>query len=127
MKFAVYGTLKRDHNNHKRYLGAAQYLGKGWTEQRFDMAGSGFPFIYKNPNGKPVAIELYNVFSRVTVQRLDQLEGNGSLYQRERVWCWQADGTRHRAWIYIAMPRIWKWDGRDVYRTDRPVLSWPRL
>lgn len=125
MKFAVYGTLKQGYGNHRRYLGAAQFIGKGWTEAKFDMAGGGFPYIFKNPDGKLVAVELYNVFSRETVRRLDQLEGNGRHYKRERVWCWQANGKRHRAWIYVAMPHTWRHCARAPYRTDRPVVSWP--
>ncbi|OLR56973.1 hypothetical protein BHK98_06700 [Hornefia porci] len=78
----VYGTLLRGRSNHRGYLRGCPCIGRGILEG-FDMYDVGsFPAIV--PGEGCVRGELYRV-SRRTLERLDMLEGNGSLYGRRRV------------------------------------------
>ena len=78
----VYGTLLRGRSNHRGYLRGCPCIGCGILEG-FDMYNVGsFPAIV--PGEGRVRGELYRV-NRRTLERLDMLEGNGSLYVRRRV------------------------------------------
>lgn len=81
----VYGTLKRCEGND-RYLSkpGAIFVGPAVTEDNFRMIHVGFPVIFKDEAGKPVAGEVYRV-SDDTLKRLDGLEGEGRMYHRHRI------------------------------------------
>lgn len=122
---AVYGTLKRGYGNH-RLLADARYVGDAVSGSAFQLFTVGFPVILPGTPaapGKPIAVELYEV-TRRELARLDRLEGNGRMYQRERRR-FRLDGRSVRAWIYVgksfraeAMRRVessgavCRWDGQ---------------
>jgi gamma-glutamylcyclotransferase (GGCT)/AIG2-like uncharacterized protein YtfP len=76
----VYGTLKSGFRNHY-LLGGCEFFGDAATVPTYRMIEKGFPVIMPDPEGKPLAGELYTV-DEETLARLDQLEREGSSYDR---------------------------------------------
>ena len=87
----VYGTLKRGHRNHY-HLEHCKFMGEAQTSERYLMINVGFPVIL-DPNGADdpadriaqVRGELYMLKKgkiEETMKRLDQLEGEGRMYNR---------------------------------------------
>lgn len=98
----VYGSLKKGFRNHK-ILENSKFLEETRTKERvFDMQSFNvFPAVYKTndpDNGYSIEGELYRV-DKLTMDRLDKLESNGHLYQREQVRL--ANGQI--AWMYICL------------------------
>lgn len=86
----VYGTLKSGHMRHSALAGSHS-LGRATTlGVDFEMRDSGnrYPIVFENTNaltsGRIVG-EAY-VCPLDVIQRLDTIEGNGTLYYRKRVW-----------------------------------------
>jgi gamma-glutamylcyclotransferase (GGCT)/AIG2-like uncharacterized protein YtfP len=96
----VYGTLKSGFSNHY-LLDGCEYLGGAATVPTYKMIENGFPVIMPDPGGKPLAGEIYTVDDE-TLARLDQLEREGSSYDRELIDV-LADGERlpTKAFIYV--------------------------
>ena len=94
----VYGTLMRGEYNHTYYLNDDMCKGKA-AVSGFEMYDIGsFPGIV--PGEGTVPGELYKV-DYETLQRLDYLEGEGSLYIRRNVPVTMSTGERTFAWIYV--------------------------
>ena len=91
----VYGTLKSDHFRHSSYLDGAQSIGPATIEGFTLYSVNGrFPAAIRT-EGKQVKGEVYDV-DDATVRRLDYLESNGDMYNREQVQ------TEHGlAWVYV--------------------------
>jgi len=99
MLVAVYGSLKRGYGNyHVMENAQGDFISEGVTKETFDMNGSGFPYIIKNPKGFPVKVEVFEVQD---IQPLDWLEGNPTFYKREKQKILFEDGVEIEAWIYI--------------------------
>jgi gamma-glutamylaminecyclotransferase len=96
----VYGTLKYGFGNH-HILHSSRSLGHAITIEHFHMRCVGFPHIVADANGGPVLGELYDVDDN-TLQRLDRLEGNGSMYVRRKVLVRLANGRFASALVYEA-------------------------
>ena len=79
----VYGTLKGGFSNHYLLEGCA-FFGSAATVPTYKMIENGFPVIMPDPEGKPVAGEIYTVDDE-TLERLDQLEREGSSYDRRLI------------------------------------------
>jgi len=96
----VYGTLKSGFSNHY-LLDGCEYLGDAATVPTYKMIENGFPVIMPDPGGKPLAGEIYTVNDE-TLARLDQLEREGSSYDRELIDV-LADGEHlpTKAFIYV--------------------------
>lgn len=122
----VYGSLKKGLSNHF-ILQGCPYLGEGETYSEHWMKeypGGKFPMVFKGDykNGEkkkwqaPIRGEIYMVYPSVMLE-LDFLEGNGSLYKRERtpIYAYQQkfrseDGERMltptlSCWMYFAGPK----------------------
>lgn len=82
VKVAVYGTLKEGYGNHRVLGDEAKFLYRGMTTRKYDMKNAGFPAIMPNPEGKPVAVEVYEV-PETQLPYLDRLEGTPHMYTRE--------------------------------------------
>jgi gamma-glutamylaminecyclotransferase len=99
----VYGTLKRGFSNHDLLKGC-EFVGRATTMSTYKMIEIGFPVIMPDPEGKPVAGEVYAVDDE-TLARLDQLEREGRAYDRKLidVTLPLAGGERlpARAFIYV--------------------------
>lgn len=117
----VYGTLKQSFHNHHVLNRDAQYLGKartykdGWS--MFDTGG--FPVVLPAQDaGNFVYGEVYSVTPDNMI-RLDGLESNGYMYQRERVRFKLLDQEMEHemfkgkvnalrdAWMYVGMSDYW--------------------
>ena len=99
----VYGTLKREGSNNP-LLAGSEFLGEAVTVAAYKMIAASFPVITPDPNGRPVAGEVYSV-DDATLARLDQLEHEGRSYDRVMIDAVlvQASGERlpTQAFIYI--------------------------
>lgn len=105
----VYGTLKRGFNNHGA-LGVnyrppqGKFVAEAVTTDPFAMLDCGFPVLARGHD--PMAFvhgEIYQVTDEI-LGRLDQLEGNGRMYERERVVVQTDTGEHVVVWVYIGMP-----------------------
>jgi gamma-glutamylcyclotransferase (GGCT)/AIG2-like uncharacterized protein YtfP len=100
----VYGSLKRGEYNHW-LIASSQFIGLATTDCEFRLfALSTYPAMVRWP-AAPLAIEgeLFRV-DAVTLARLDYLEENGRLYQREEIAVAIADdGRREQAWTYLSL------------------------
>jgi gamma-glutamylcyclotransferase (GGCT)/AIG2-like uncharacterized protein YtfP len=79
----VYGTLKSGFWNH-HLLEGCEFIGGAATVPTYKMIESSFPVIMPDPEGKPLAGEVYAVDDE-TLARLDQLEREGSSYDRKLI------------------------------------------
>jgi gamma-glutamylaminecyclotransferase len=81
----VYGTLKSGLWNHYLLKGCESFGGTAtvltYKMIEYKMIESGFPVTMPDPEGKPLAGEIYAVDDE-TLARLDQLEREGSSYDR---------------------------------------------
>lgn len=95
----VYGSLKQGFGNHPLLM-REKFLGDGLTrEQSFNMMSYGrFPAVLDGGN-QAIWGEIYQV-GNWAFSRLDELEGNGSLYQRRKVPILMGDEVI-QAWIYV--------------------------
>jgi len=82
-KVFVYGTLKSGFRNHY-LLEDCEYSGSAVTVPTYRMIENGFPVILPDPDGRPLAGEIY-VIDDDTLARLDQLEREGSSYDRKLI------------------------------------------
>jgi gamma-glutamylcyclotransferase (GGCT)/AIG2-like uncharacterized protein YtfP len=123
MKVFVYGTLQRGQRNH-RLLADQVFVGEAVTMRRFAMVDVGFPFmLWDGEEVAPVAGELFDIGDDdECIERLDQLEGEGVMYDRVRlsVIC---DGQRHTASAYVACRGRVSHANR-VPLNDRGQLAW---
>lgn len=99
----VYGTLKRGGLNSP-LLEGTEFLGEAATVPTYRMAGTSFPVILPDATGKPVAGEIYAV-DNATLARLDQLEAEGSSYDRVVIAATatlsNGEHSTTRAFIYV--------------------------
>ena len=79
----VYGTLKRGFWNH-HLLNGCECFGVAATVPTYRMIENGFPVIMPDPEGKPLAGEIYTVDDE-TLARLDELEREGRSYDRKLI------------------------------------------
>ena len=138
----VYGSLLREFHNHGLLRGEV-FEAEGVTVDEHRMCSlGGFPAAVKasTPGAEHIvqgriAGEVYHVTSE-TFERLDRLEGNGSLYQREQIKVQiECKGGRMTidAWIYFLcwapssedLARRWN-HGMRVGRKNNGALCWER-
>jgi gamma-glutamylcyclotransferase (GGCT)/AIG2-like uncharacterized protein YtfP len=84
MRVFVYGTLQLGYGNNRLLLGA-ELLGKATTVERYGMFDVGFPFITQEVEETMKGVvtgELWEININSHLGRLDQLEGEGRLYNR---------------------------------------------
>jgi gamma-glutamylcyclotransferase (GGCT)/AIG2-like uncharacterized protein YtfP len=131
----VYGTLKMGHHNNFFLTGErTRFLGTFLTEDTFDLYcedDSIIPYLTRdlNPNREP-AMVLGQVFevSDFTMQELDQLEGNGFYYERERINI--VGVPTMKPWAYlIKQPippaeRIYSFTGDGKNKEGFPIISY---
>ncbi len=102
----VYGTLKRQHGNHRLLESTnvrdTMYLGRCRIFGQYRMIDLGnFPAIQHTTgiDKRPIYGEVYQI-SQNTLDALDMLEGNGSFYTREKVFT-----AFKNAWAYFLPSR----------------------
>lgn len=125
----VYGTLKSEQDNH-HILSRAEFIGPAYTVDAFKMTTVGFPVLHRDDNGLSVYGEVYRVDDH-TLQRLDQLEAEGHMYNRERtnvVYIGGRENTlmEHGVFIYIGHPDYWHHHSSAPYTSvnEHAELEW---
>lgn len=113
----VYGTLKAGFGNADLLTGGSTFIGTALTKDpKWAMISyHGFPAVI--PGKKNLIMgELY-ICDSMTLDELDVLECNGSLYAREKIEVvLTEDDTAWDAWVYVLCPhRIGKDDDPDKY------------
>ena len=129
----VYGTLKSGFSNHY-LLDGCEYLGGAATVPTYKMIENGFPVIMPDAGGKPLAGEIYTVDDE-TLARLDQLEREGSSYDRKLIDVTlslvSGDRLPTKAFIYVGREdRFGRAFARGpLYETvnERGELDWKRM
>ena len=77
------GPFKSGFRNHYLLKGG-EFFGGAATVPTYKMIENGFPVIMRDPEGKPLAGEIYIVDDN-TLARLDQLEREGGSYDRKLI------------------------------------------
>lgn len=99
----VYGTLMKGQSNHHAFLKDGSFIGNGMIEG-YDMYDLGyFPGIVSG-TGK-VYGEVYSVTPE-ELKRIDALEGEGSLYKKEKTSVRMADKSEISAFVYVYLDNI---------------------
>jgi gamma-glutamylcyclotransferase (GGCT)/AIG2-like uncharacterized protein YtfP len=125
MKVFVYGTLKTNHGNWHRLLrDKAVFVGAATTVDTYTMLCPSFPVLLDNLDGHRVKGEVFECDAH-TVDNLDLLEGEGSMYHRRLVCVTYDDGrAADEVSIYIGGD-YW---ARSHYPTIKPntngLLEW---
>jgi gamma-glutamylcyclotransferase (GGCT)/AIG2-like uncharacterized protein YtfP len=87
MKLFVYGTLMRNHGNH-RLLEGAKFLGVAYSHKSYALANGGFPIAYTKGGGVfpllPIKGEVFEVEDH-HITRCDRLEGHPDWYRRVEI------------------------------------------
>jgi gamma-glutamylcyclotransferase (GGCT)/AIG2-like uncharacterized protein YtfP len=128
VKVFVYGTLKRGYRNDY-FLESAQFVGTGQTVGRFRMLLAGFPVLQwrghrMTPHHAPVRGEVYEC-DAATVERLDRLESNGSMYDRQIKRIRLDSGKVIEAQTYIGISRAWRSRKQPTAEIINGVHEWP--
>src|ERR1700678_1575618 len=79
----VYGTLKSGFSNHY-LLEGCEFVGAAATVPTYKMIENDFPVIMPDPKGNALAGEIF-IVDDDTLARLDQLEREGSSYDRKLI------------------------------------------
>ena len=113
---AVYGTLKDNQGNHE-LIGKSRFINSGTTKAPLVMkSAGGFPVVFQKP-GANVSVEVYEC-DETTMKRLDALEGNGVMFQRELTEIEFLDGSVFSCWMYYGVNKYW---GRHI--DNMPLVS----
>ncbi|HEX4150329.1 MAG TPA: gamma-glutamylcyclotransferase family protein [Pirellulales bacterium] len=115
----VYGSLKRGQSNHD-LLAQAEFLSHCQTQPQFALFDLGdYPALVRDAAApQAIAGELYRA-SAALLARLDRLEDNGRLYQRELLLVRSVDDDRSwQAWAYLYL-------GQLENSRRWPLASWP--
>lgn len=114
----VYGTLKAGFGNH-RCLEGSNFIGEGVTKANgYELHSLGhFPAMSKTGLDR-VRGEVYSCDAR-SLARLDRLEGNGSLYLREKIKIEMSKTVVVEAWCYFFLQNLLSYKQFD----DRIVCS----
>ncbi len=98
---AVYGTLKKGHNNHYNYLSDSKFVGKGETFYKYPLIVQGLPYLIDKQNtGEYVEVEVYKVSNEVLAD-LDILEGHPRWYKRKKTLVMVGNKKTLSCWVYF--------------------------
>lgn len=106
----VYGTLKSGYGNNRILAESSELVSVGVTEEQFSLRDCGFP--YMTPKDMvslawnveaPVRGEIWKVKDQRTMDRLDQLEGEGSHYHRQHIEVRNDVGEKLRVQTYLQL------------------------
>lgn len=109
----VYGTLKYGHGNWRWHLEKEEYIGQAVTDDKYVLGNVGFPFAFPEEVVgtymdedmlKPVLGDVFQVSDPKTLEGLDRLEGEGSLYHRRLVSVKvTSEDVHYTCWMYHNM------------------------
>ncbi|MEW6661385.1 MAG: gamma-glutamylcyclotransferase family protein [Bacillota bacterium] len=113
----VYGTLMHGRSNH-HYLKKAKFLGQAVARGIALYAVTPFyPGAVVDPD-KMVMGEVYEV-DNPTMEKLDELEDNGTLYRRELLpVVLKNNGEVIKAWVYLWLQELP--EGKKICFNDQP-------
>lgn len=128
MKIAVYGTLKSGYgNNYILTSGTGRLIGEAVFEG-YKLYHAGFPVAAQSIDDS-ILVEIWDIGSPNinedslrTLQRLDRLEGEGTMY--DRVGVMHQDELIH---MYVGNPGFWDFNQMQPERRDaNGVYYWSR-
>ncbi|MCS7231973.1 MAG: gamma-glutamylcyclotransferase family protein [Elusimicrobiota bacterium] len=99
----VYGSLL-SHNSRNYLLKDSKFIGKAILENYGLYKISWYPGIVSKEGSKVVG-EVYEV-DDVTLEKIDNFEGEGELYKRERVIVNLEKGEKIEAWTYVYLNEV---------------------
>ena len=102
----VYGTLMKNKRNH-HYLNNATFISSSFIEGYFMFDLGSYPGIAKSKYNSKVYGEVYKV-DKQTMNRLDELEEVGYLYNKEEVEVILNNGETVNAFVYIYILKEYK-------------------
>jgi gamma-glutamylcyclotransferase (GGCT)/AIG2-like uncharacterized protein YtfP len=123
MLIAVYGTLKQGYGNNAILSeGGAEFVGEGIVSG-FKLYHAGFPVAHRS-EGSTTLVEIWNIGVTNTseramnvLRRLDRLEGEGTMYNREAIVV-DIGGQGRLVHMYIGNPTFWDFDRMGEERQD---------
>lgn len=104
MKFAVYGTLRKGYGNN-RLLENTNYLGQGWSVDKFRLTANGIPYVSKKDPVSRVKVEIYETEDQNVIRNVDSLEGHPRFYKREEILVEMNTGQIEKAELYFCEGR----------------------
>lgn len=124
----VYGSLKKDFDNHKLLGKYAKRLGKAHTVKKFGMFEDTFgnyPYLIDAPYNK-VNGELYQITRKELIEKIDEFEGAPDYYQREKIEVKSHHGV-NRAFVYIQtnvtapsdQESLKEWNNKSDYKVEK--------
>lgn len=124
----VYGTLKKGEGN-SYILKEAEFLGEATLLDQMQMKELGFPAVFDGNKSGYVKGHLFKVDSEDTWKKLDRLENNGVMYERQlRHVQLDEEGSDAgtKAWVYLATPDFQKRINTypDIVPNDNGQLVW---
>ena len=126
INIAVYGTLRKGFGNH-RVISEAEYIGTGWTKEKYKLTAAGIPFVNPNEQVSNVKVEIYSV-TPDHLPSVDALEGynpnnhEGSWYKRTPIKVNMEDNNEIEASIYFGdrdAPTLIKSGDFEDYKKSR--------
>jgi len=98
---AVYGTLKYRGSNYYNYLVHSEYVGGGYTKDKYPLIIEGLPYLLsKKGKGHNVDVDVFLV-DKETLVEVDALESHPQWYKREIIPIELDSGETVDAWIYF--------------------------
>lgn len=132
MLIAVYGTLKRGYGNNAILSeGGAEFVSE-CTVDNFKLYHAGFPVAHTS-DGSTIRAEVWDIGdpdghnqSARVLNRLDRLEGEGTMYNLSRVVA-NIGGFGRLVHMYIGNPTFWDFDHMvEERRDDNGFYYWAR-
>ena len=103
---AVYGTLKKGHNNYYNYLTDSKFVASGTTKDKYPLIINRLPFMVDEVgHGHNVHVDVFKVCEE-TLDRLDRLEGHPNWYRRKQIEIVTKKGTTLTCWLYFSMTHV---------------------
>ncbi|WP_423792692.1 gamma-glutamylcyclotransferase family protein [Methanocaldococcus indicus] len=96
----VYGTLRSECWNNKKYLKNSKFVGKGKTKEKYAMYADLIPYVVEDEKISHIVGEVYDV-DEETLRRIDMLEGHPTFYKRKKVKIVLDNGEEVEAWLYF--------------------------
>lgn len=121
----VYGTLKYGYNNHIHISPMVEFVDSAILNNHklyYSSGQNSYPVMCKTPYNKVLG-ELYKVSNLSVFDIMDEIEGEGFLYNRTEVKTFTTDMKMYNAYTYVGNPSTWDFDTMDEV-TNKKISEW---